>query len=131
MLQVKKHRVHFGECLMGYVLTLHAIKIRNADVGIASKLPHNDGVIKDHEGQPIGLRAVVNMIGGDQAACTIHVLDNKFGISGNMFPHVAHEQPSIEIIPASRIAGHDNGYCLAGIKGLAGGYRLGSKCQRK
>jgi len=41
------------------------------------------------QGQPVGLGDIVDMIGGDHAAGTRHVLHQNCGIARNMLPHAA------------------------------------------
>jgi hypothetical protein len=63
--------------------------------------------------KPVGLRQVVNVIGGHDRAGARHILDDKVWIAGNIFGEVTGKQPSPTIVKAAGRLADDDANCFA------------------
>ena len=60
------------------------------------------------DGQAVGFRGFVNMIGGDQAARAGHILDDDARNTGNVLTHMTRDRARVSIETAARGKANDD-----------------------
>src|SRR5919106_1407725 len=100
------------------------------DGSVAERLIKDISAVPDTDESAVAIGFVVGVVGGDQTAGAIHVLNHKTRIAGNMLAHVTCEQPRIGVIAASGGEAYRDSNRLTCVEIIGNGLRSPAEHQR-